>query len=132
MLASLAALTKQVHGEVLEVLGETGHRRRISALPLGAEAVHAPARLFQGKFARRLFDPVEDLPPVGLEGVLVGLGDLRGRIAEPVDDAMPAERGGKDQLDHGDQPRRALGDDEQRRVKTAGGESLEEVPPGVR
>ena len=121
----------QVHGERLEVLDEARHGRGIGALPLGAEAVHAPLRLTHGELARWGVDAVEDLPPVGPEGVLVGSGDLGECISQSVDDASLTERAGKDVLDRRDEPWRAVGDDEKRGAKTTRGEVLEEPGPGV-
>lgn len=75
----------QVHGQALEVLDQAGDRSGIGALPLGPEAVDTPAGFGDGSLTGWFFDLVEDLPPVGLEGVLVGLGDLGDCIAESMD-----------------------------------------------
>jgi hypothetical protein len=51
---------------------------------LGPEGVDAPAS-FADRFVTGWFlDLVEDLPPVGLEGVLVGLGDLGDCVAKSM------------------------------------------------
>jgi hypothetical protein len=51
---------------------------------LGPEAVHSPAGFADCPLTGWFLDLVEDLPPVGLEGVLVGLGDLGDCIAESM------------------------------------------------
>jgi hypothetical protein len=67
-----------------------------------------------GELAGWFLDLVEDLPPVSLEGLLVGLGDLGDGISEAMDDAALTERLREDLLDRGDQSWRAVGDDEER------------------
>jgi hypothetical protein len=74
----------QVHAERCEVLDQTGDRSGIGALPLGPEGVDAPAGFADCPLTGRFLDLVEDLPPVGLERLLIGLGDLGDRIAESV------------------------------------------------
>jgi hypothetical protein len=58
--------------ETLEVLDEAGDCSRIGPLPLGSWAIHPPAGFLHGKLFGRFGDLVEDHPPVGLEGVLIG------------------------------------------------------------
>ena len=98
----------QVDGQVLEVLDQAGDRSGIGALPLGPEAVDGPAGLADCSLTGWFLDLVEDLPPVGLEGVLVGLGDLGDCVAKSMDDTSLAKRSGEDQLDGGDEPRCAV------------------------
>jgi hypothetical protein len=75
----------QVHAERFEVLDQAGDRSGIGALPLDPEGVDAPVGLADGPLTGWFLDLVEDLPPVGLEGVLVGLGDLGDCIAKSMD-----------------------------------------------
>src|SRR5579862_3501468 len=77
----------QVDGETLEVGDETVDSGGIGLLPLGSEAVHPPSGLLHRCLARRLLDVVEDLPPVRLEGVLIGSRDFGHRISQAMDDA---------------------------------------------
>ncbi len=98
----------QVEGQALEVLDQAGDRSGIGALPLGPEAVDAPAGFADCPLTGWFLDLVEDLPPVRLEGVLVGLGDLGDGVAESMDDTSLAKRSGEDLLDRGDEPRCAV------------------------
>ncbi len=104
----------EVDAQALGVLGEACDRSWVGALPLAREAVEAPASLSDGPLARRLLDVVEDLPPVGFEGVLVGLGHLGDGVAQSVNDTALSERAGKHLLDRRDELRRPVGDDEER------------------
>jgi hypothetical protein len=59
--------------------------------------------------------------PVGLSDALaVPLGQLREQVADAVDGAVLAIRGGPALLDRLDQPGGAVGDDQQRRAEPAG------------
>lgn len=119
----------QVHGQGLEVLDEARNRSRVGALPLGAEALQAPSSLSDGLVAGRCFDAVEDGPPVGLEGVLVGLGDFGKCVPEAVDDTALTQRPWEDLLDRRDQPRSAVRDDEERVREASALEVLQKPPP---
>ena len=66
----------QVHAERFEVLDQAGDSSWVGTLPLGSESVDAPAGFTNRPLTGRFPDLVEDLPPVGLERLLVGLGDL--------------------------------------------------------
>ena len=114
--------------ETLEVLDKADDCSRIGPPPLGAEAVHPPAGLLHGKLPGRLGDLVADLPPVGLEGVLIGSGDLGDGASQAVRHAAQAKGSREDLLDHRDQSRRAVGDDEERRAKSPLDEPFQEVP----
>jgi hypothetical protein len=74
----------QMHAQALEVLDQAGDRSWIGALPLDPEGVDAPAGFADCLLTGWFLDLVEDLPPVGLEGVLVGLGDLGDGVAKSV------------------------------------------------
>ena len=74
----------QVHAQAFEVLDQAGDSSGIGTLPLDPEGVDAPAGFADCLLTGWLLDLVEDLPPVGLEGVLVGLGDLGDCVAKSV------------------------------------------------
>ena len=60
-----------MHAQALVVLDQAGNSSGIGALPLDSEGVDAPAGFADCPLTGWFLDLVEDLPPVGLEGVPV-------------------------------------------------------------
>jgi hypothetical protein len=87
--------------------------------------------LGHGQLARGLLDVVEDLPVVGLDGVLVGCADLGEGVAGAMHQAALSQTVGEDLLDRADQPCGAVGDDQQRWAEAAGDQVAQEPQAGV-
>ncbi len=75
----------QVNRQGREVLDKAGNRARIGTFPLGHKDLGTTSCLGDGLVAWGFFDLVEDLPPVGLKGVLVGHRHLTDGIAQAMD-----------------------------------------------
>ena len=117
--AAMPEREAEVGDACLEVVAETLHHGR--QLPL--VRLHEVIAQHRGEGRRRglvtAARPQRDLRPPALRG-------FAAQIPQPVDQAALAQRSGEARLDSADQPRRPVGDDEQRVGQSAAFEILEE------
>jgi hypothetical protein len=114
----------QVDDERVEVVGEA----------FGGGAVAGTVELVDERpeplLAVALAGDVSERLPVGLADALaLSLGQLREQVAQAVNGAVLAVRGGPALLDRLDQPGGAVGDDQQRRAEPAGDQVAPEREP---
>ena len=114
-----------------EVVLQARHGAGVQLAPLGSEAAGPPGGLGHGRLARLGVQVIEDRPVLRLD-LGLGVGRHLGKdISGAVDEATLPEAVREDQLDGADEPRAAVGDDQQRVAQSAGFQAAEEAGPGV-
>ncbi len=109
----------QVDGERIEIIDEAGDNCGECLLPVGAEAVESKPALGDGPLTGWFFDVGGEVPPLGLEGVLVPHGRLGGGVTQAMDHTSLAKAFWKVDFDRREDTGGAIGDDKERSSKAA-------------